>query len=112
MRSLTRRSFTGTLALSALAPLLRRVPGSAPSAENPASPAGSPLPPKPGAEARALAGALEARYGSQLAPGDLATITEQIQGSLDRADRLRKVDLTNGDEPDFVFRAHLSPTAQ
>ena len=111
MRSLTRRSFTGTLALSALAPLLRRVPGTALHAARQAPPAVPPLPPEPGAEARALASAVDARYGSQLAPGDLATITEQIQGSLDRADRLRNVDLANGDEPDFVFRPHLSPTA-
>jgi hypothetical protein len=33
----------------------------------------------------------------------LGVITRQIQSSLERAAKVRKVPVTNGDEPDFLF---------
>ena len=63
----------------------------------------------PGALARALAGVVRAQYGARLSRADLATITKQIQASLDRAAQIRKVELANGDEPDFVFTALPAP---
>ena len=60
---------------------------------------------EPSALARALAEAIRVQYGARLQAGDLDTITKQIQASLERAEQVRKVDLANGDEPDFVFSA-------
>ncbi len=101
---LTRRSFTESLLLAALAPALRLPSGS----ETPAW--GESLAPitsadEPGALARALAGAIRAQYGARLSRAELATVTRQIQAGLDRATQIRKVELTNGDEPAFVFSA-------
>lgn len=107
-----RRDFAESLALAALVPLLG--PQAAGFRIEPwggaAAPAGPPGPPpgpagEPGALARALAEAIQAQYGNRLQPGDLATITRQIQTSLERAEQVRKVDLANGDEPDLVFSA-------
>ena len=39
----------------------------------------------------------------------MTAITEQIQSSLDRAAQIRKIDLANGDEPDFVYSALPRP---
>jgi hypothetical protein len=66
---------------------------------------------EPGALARALAEAIRAQYGARLEAGDLDTITRQIQASLERAEQIRKVELANGDEPDFVFSAAPAPPA-
>ena len=49
--------------------------------------------------------AIRVQYGARLQAGDLDAITKQIQASLERAEQVRKVDLANGDEPDFVFSA-------
>jgi hypothetical protein len=53
--------------------------------------------------AKALAGAIRAQYGNRLSAADFGVITRQIQSSLERAAKVRKVPLTNGDEPDFLF---------
>jgi hypothetical protein len=55
--------------------------------------------------AKALAGAIRAQYADRLSEGDLATISQQIETSLERAAKVRQVALSNGDEPDFVFSA-------
>jgi hypothetical protein len=106
-----RREFAESVALAALAPLL----GVAPAELGPVLGTGAVTGParavsdEPGALARALAEAIRVQYGSRLEEGDLATITRQIQASLDRAEQIRKVELANGDEPDFVFSAVPSP---
>jgi hypothetical protein len=110
-----RREFAESAALAALAPLLGVAPtrlrletalGGSPLAG--AAPAEID---EPGALARALAEAIRVQYGSRLQAGDLATITQQIQASLERAEQVRKMDLANGDEPNFVFSAAPSPPA-
>lgn len=55
--------------------------------------------------AKALAGVVRAQYGSRLAEADVTAITRQIRNGLERAEAMRKVELANGDEPDFVFSA-------
>jgi hypothetical protein len=99
---LSRRSFAESLALAALAPLIRLRPESirlgrwhagAPHLGTEA----------PGKLAQALTDAIQAQYGARLSAKDLETIASQIQTGLERVDRLRKVELANGDEPDFVF---------
>jgi hypothetical protein len=105
----TRRSFTESLALAALAPALglrpdAMVPTYAPSVAEVAAESAA-----PSALARALGRVIRAQYGARLSPTDLATITGQIQSSLDRAAQVRKVDLANGDEPHFVYSALPRP---
>jgi hypothetical protein len=98
MSEMNRREFAEALALAALVPMLpsglARLPvGAAAAAEEPA------------ALARALAGVIRAQYGDRLSDEDLGTIARQIESSLERAARVRKVPLANADEPDFVFSA-------
>jgi hypothetical protein len=100
---LSRRSFAESLAVSALAPLIGMRPETIRLASW--SPASSELGDEPGAIAKALAEVIRRQYGARLSAKDLATVTGQIQTGLDRVDQLRKVELTNGDEPDFVFSA-------
>lgn len=100
----TRRSFTESLALAALAPVLGVRSGSHAQAWS-ESLAPIAAGAEPGALARALAGAIRAEYGARLSRPDVATVTRQIQAGLDRAAQIRKVDLSNGDEPAFVFSA-------
>ncbi|MFL5460305.1 MAG: hypothetical protein ACJ8AY_06440, partial [Gemmatimonadales bacterium] len=105
----TRRAFAESLAIAALAPVLGVTPGSIPVPDW-SSPADSVHAPA-GALAKALAGAIRAQYGSRLSAKALTTITDQIQRGLERVERLKKVPLANGDEPDFVFSApHGRPT--
>jgi len=103
MTDFSRRAFAESLAVAALAPLLGISAGSvsvlAWTAPRDVASA------VPGALAKALARAIRAQYGSRLSAKDLATITDQIQSGLERVERLRKVPLANGDEPDFVFNA-------
>ena len=55
--------------------------------------------------ADALAGVVRAQYAERLTAEDFVTVTRQIRTALGRAEEMRKVDLANGDEPDFVFAA-------
>lgn len=104
MNRLSRRSFAESLAVAALAPLIGvrpetiRLAAWVPAASLEAGD-------DPGAVAKALAEVIRQQYGSRLSAEDLATVTRQIQTGLDRVDQLHKVELTNGDEPDFVFSA-------
>ena len=104
-----RREFAESVALAALAPLLGAgAPGLSLGpllGTDAATDALLAAADEPSALARALAEAIRAQYGARLQAGDLDTITKQIQASLERADQVRKVDLANGDEPDFVFSA-------
>ena len=104
MSELSRRSFAESLAVAALAPLI----GVRPEAIRFGTwspPASHPVLDAPGSLAKALAEVIRRQYGSRLSAEDLTTITRQIQTGLERIDQLRKVELANGDEPDFVFSA-------
>lgn len=99
---ISRRAFAERLALAAAAPLL--LGDIAPLAAQPA-----PLqqqPAEPSTLAKTLAEAIRLRYGDRLSADDMAIITRGIDGRLRGVDRLYQVALTNGDEPDFVFRAY------
>jgi hypothetical protein len=104
-----RRAFAESVALAALAPLLGAGGpglGLAPLlGTGPATDALLAASDEPSALARALAEAIRVQYGTRLQAGDLDTITKQIQSTLERAEQVRKLDLANGDEPDFVFSA-------
>jgi hypothetical protein len=101
MSDVSRREFAEALALAALAPMLGReiVPIRVPAM------AAGVAEPEPAALARALAGAIRAQYGDRLTNADLAVVARQIEASLERSAKVRKVPLTNADEPDFVFSA-------
>ncbi len=110
MNELSRRSFAESLAVAALAPVI----GVRPESIRLAGWDGGvphPGPKEPGALAKALAEVIRSQYGSRLSARDLATVTRQIQTGLERIDQLRKVQLANGDEPDFVFSATRRSTA-
>jgi hypothetical protein len=99
MAELSRREFAEAIALVGLAPLLGERAGSSSLA---GFEPGAALD-DPGSLAKALAGVIRAQYGTRLSEADFGVITRQIQSSLERAAKVRKVPLTNGDEPDFVF---------
>ena len=106
MSEMSRRDFAESLALAALVPVLGpglgpiRSPGSG----APVVPAAG-APPEPGALAKALAAVNREQYGDRLSEADLAVVTRQIENGLERAEKVRKPALANGDEPDFVFSA-------
>lgn len=99
MSELSRREFAEAIALVSLAPFLGDRVG---LTGLPSLSSGAGIE-DPGSLAKALAGAIRAQYGSRLSEADLGVITRQIQASLGRAAKVRKVPLANGDEPDFVF---------
>jgi hypothetical protein len=101
MSEMTRREFAEALALVALGPTLGG--GIAPIRLTAFQAAASAE--EPAALAAALGNAIRAQYGDRLSDADLALITRQIEASLERAAKVRKVPLANGDEPDFVFSA-------
>jgi hypothetical protein len=104
---MNRREFAETIALAALVPVLGA--GAHPIRWPGAFTTGAPAPGlaahEPGALAKALAGVIRAQYGDRLSEADLAVVTRQIENGLERADKIRKATLANGDEPDFVFSA-------
>jgi len=110
---MNRREFAEALALAALAPMLGTGAGPIrwPSALAAGAPAAGLAAPEPSVLAKALAGAIRAQYGDRLSEADLAVVTRQIENGLERADKIRKATLTNGDEPDFVFSAIRSESA-
>lgn len=99
MSELSRREFAEAMVLAGLAPFLpeRVVRVSLPTLE-PGAVLDDPTP-----LAKALAGAIRAQYDARLSEADLGVVTRQIQAALERAAKVRRVSLTNGDEPDFVF---------
>jgi hypothetical protein len=111
MSEMNRREFAEAVALAALAPVLGSGIG---PIRWPALGTGAASARLVGAEpsvlAKALAGAIRAQYGDRLSEADLAVITRQIEAGLERADKIRKATLANGDEPDFVFSAIRSET--
>jgi hypothetical protein len=111
MTEMDRREFASSLILAALAPLLGG--GREPAAwwDGLARAAVEEAAGDLDALASALAEVVRTQYGSRLNESDLATITRQIRTALERADAMRKVDLANGDEPDFVFAAGRGPVA-
>jgi hypothetical protein len=111
MSDISRRSFAESLAAAALAPLIGspaetiRLPRWTGGVE--------PVSTDPGALAKSLTEVIRAQYGPRLSSEDLAGIARQIQAGLERVDQLKKVELANGDEPDFLYvaprRAPRSP---
>ena len=100
---ISRREFAERLALAAAAPYL--------ALDAPQPPPRPPIVPptqlpEPSPLARALAESIRLRYGDRLSADDLKAITQGIEARLQGVERLYRIALTNGDEPDFVFSAY------
>jgi len=104
---MNRRAFAEAIALAALAPVLGTGAGPIrwPGTVATGGLAGGLAAPESSALAKALASAIRAQYGDRLSEADLAVVTRQIENGLERAEKVRKSTLANGDEPDFVFSA-------
>jgi hypothetical protein len=99
MSELNRREFAEAIALVGLVPFLpdKVLLASLPALESRAAlDDAAPL-------AKALAGVIRVQYGDRLSEADFGVITHQIQAALERAAKVRKIPLGNGDEPDFLF---------
>ena len=99
---ISRREFAERLALAAAAPYVALdapQPRPRPAVPPTQLPEPSPL-------ARALAESIRLRYGDRLSADDLKAITQGIEARLQGVERLYRVALTNGDEPDFVFSVY------
>lgn len=107
MSAMNRREFAEAIALVSLVPVLGAGVGPIrwPSALVVGAPGTELAGLEPSALAQALAGVIRAQYGDRLSEADLAVVTRQIESGLERADKIRKAALGNGDEPDFVFSA-------
>lgn len=98
MPSTRRRRFLESLTAAPLLPAA--LAQAQPAADEPASPA---------ALARHLGEVVRARYGQQLGAGDQEEVTRLIGESLEGAEKLRAVKLTNADEPVTLFSARPRP---
>jgi hypothetical protein len=104
---MNRREFAEAIALAALVPVLGTGAGAIrwPGRLAAGTPAVGLAATEPSALAKALTGVIRAQYGDRLSEPDLGVVTRQIENSLERAEKVRKSALANGDEPDFVFSA-------
>jgi len=103
---LSRRAFAEQLALLAAAPWL--VDDVTPVL--PPAPAQAPQAPaqvqEPSALAKALAQTISVRYPERFSADDLAAITRSIDNRLRQIERLYQTQITNADEPDFVYSVY------
>jgi len=107
MSEMSRREFAEAIAIAALVPVLGTGAGPIrwPGTLAADAPAAGLVASEPSALAKALAGVIRTQYGDRLSEADLAVVTRQIEEGLERADKVRKAALANGDEPDFVYSA-------
>jgi hypothetical protein len=61
---------------------------------------------EPSALAKALAQTISVRYPERFSADDLAAITRSIDNRLRQIDRLYQTQITNADEPDFVYAVY------
>jgi hypothetical protein len=102
MDAMTRRAFAEQLALAVATPwLLEDLPvGPQPSVPSPQSQQ------EPSALAKALAQTINLRYPERFSADDLAAITRSIDTRLRQIERLYQTQITNADEPDFVYAVY------
>jgi hypothetical protein len=72
-----------------------------PSPQQPTAPQAAPTTPT---QAQLLGEIVRQRYGQYLTPDQLSSVFASLEGSLQRARRLREFTLKNSDEPDMIFR--------
>ena len=100
---LSRRAFAEQLALLAAAPwFVDDVTPVLPPAPAQASSQAQ----EPSALAKALAQTISVRYPERFSADDLAAITRSIDNRLRQIERLYQTQITNADEPDFVYSVY------
>ena len=105
----TRRRFARTLAAAAGAPILARALPLAGQAAPIQVPTHTPTPAsEPTPFLQALAGAMQAKFGKHLEPGQIEAAKRSLERTLRNAERMREVKLANTDEPDIVFFAAVA----
>ena len=105
----SRRAFARTLATMAAAPALlpaAAVLGQAAPAPTP-TPTPVPTPEVPSSVAEALTEVVRIRWGKHLSGEQLGNIAKALDGRIKGAEAMRKVNLSNADEPDVVFFAEV-----
>ncbi|MGE5803475.1 MAG: hypothetical protein ACM358_14605 [Gemmatimonadota bacterium] len=96
---LSRRAFAEQLALLAAAPwFVEDVRPALPPAQAQAQ--------EPSALAKALTQTISLRYPERFSTDDLAAITRSIDNRLRQIERLYQTQITNADEPDFVYSVY------
>jgi len=96
---ISRREFAEQLALMAAAPwFMEDMPE--PRAQNPQAQQ------EPSALAKALAEGVRLRYPDRFSADDITAITRSIDNRLRQIERLYQTQLTNADEPDFVYSVY------
>jgi hypothetical protein len=108
-RTSSRRAFARTLAVAAAAPALLPAAAAIGQEAPPATPTPTPVPTpeSPSAVAEALTEVVRIRWGKHLSGEQLGDIAKAIDGRLRGAEAMKKVKLTNADEPDVVFFADV-----
>ena len=96
---LSRRAFAEQLALLAAAPWFV-------DDARPVLPQAQAQAQEPSALAKALAHTINLRYPERFSADDLAAITRSIDNRLRQIDRLYQTQITNADEPDFVYSVY------
>jgi hypothetical protein len=103
MDAMSRRAFAEQLALAAATPwFLEEMRPHAPQPLGPRPQAQQ----EPSALAKALAQTISLRYPERFSADDLASITRSIDSRLRQIDRLYQTQITNADEPDFVYSVY------
>ena len=97
---ISRREFAEQLALMAAAPWFME--------DVPAMPKQQPQQQQqePSALAKALAEGVRLRYPDRFSADDITAITRSIDNRLRQIERLYQTQLTNADEPDFVYSVY------
>lgn len=98
MDAISRRAFAEQLALAVAAPYFLE---DSPPAQQPQQ-----QQPEPSALAKALAETVRLRYPDRFSAEDLTAITRGIDNRLRQIERLYQTQLTNADEPDFVYSVY------
>lgn len=107
----SRRLFAKSLAFAVAAPAVaggaNAFAQAAPSPSPAPSPTPVPTPEAPSSVAEALTEVARIRWGKHLSGEQLGEIAKALDGRLRGAEAMKKVPLTNADEPDVVFFAEL-----
>lgn len=98
MDAISRRAFAEQLALAVAAPYFLE---DSPPAQQPQQ-----QQQEPSALAKALAETVRLRYPDRFSAEDLTAITRGIDNRLRQIERLYQTQLTNADEPDFVYSVY------
>ncbi len=106
----SRRLFAKSLAFAAAAPALAGAAAALGQSAPTPSPAPTPVPTPdaPSSVAEALTEVARIRWGRHLSGEQLGEIAKALDGRLRGAEAMKKVPLTNADEPDVVFFAEPS----